>query len=307
MPKITPALIAVDWGTTSFRAYLLDADGDILDRVTSERGIQSVAKGEYEATLAGYVQNWRRDGATPILLSGMIGSRQGWIEAPYARAPAGLVEVAAAMVSIDSETLGKIGVVPGVSVEDAALGPDVMRGEETQIFGALAAASQNEGLFVLPGTHSKWARVEDGRIVSFATYMTGDVFAALRNHTILARLMTSGEEDADGFSAGVQAAKRLNAPGELLHAVFMTRTLGLFDRLTPAQQPEYLSGLLIGAEILAGGRDGRAATVIGSPALTKRYCSAGEILGRRLESAPADCAALGQLALFKAWRSADRH
>ncbi len=127
--------------------------------------------------------------------------------------------------------------------------------------------------------------------------MTGDVFAALRNHTILARLMTAGEEDAEGFSAGVQAAKTLNAPGELLHAIFMTRTLGLFDRLTPAQLPEYLSGLLIGAEILAGGRDGRAATVIGSPSLTKRYCLAGEILGFRLEPAPADCAALGQFAL----------
>ncbi len=160
MLKITPALIAVDWGTTSFRALGLDAGGAILDRVTSERGIQSVANREYEETLAGFVQNWRRDGAMPILLSGMIGSRQGWIEAPYVRAPAGLGEVAAAMVAIKSEKLGEIGVVPGVSVENAALGPDVMRGEETQIFGALATNGRSDGLFVLPGTHSKWARVE---------------------------------------------------------------------------------------------------------------------------------------------------
>lgn len=307
MAKIMPALIAVDWGTTSFRAYLLDADGAILDRITSERGIQSVANGEYEATLASFVQNWRGEAATPIILSGMIGSRQGWIEAPYARAPAGLSEVAAAIVAIESKELGEIGVVPGVSVEDAALGPDVMRGEETQIFGALAASGGSDELFVLPGTHSKWARVESGRIVSFATYMTGDVFAALRHHTILARLMTAGEEDTEGFAAGVRAAKTLNAPGELLHAIFMTRTLGLFDRLTPAQSPEYLSGLLIGAEIMAGGRNLGAATVIGSPALTQRYCSAGEILGLRLTPAPADCAALGQFALYDAWRSANRH
>jgi 2-dehydro-3-deoxygalactonokinase len=307
LANTTPALIAVDWGTTSFRAYLLDADGAILDRIASERGIQSVASGEYEATLASCVQTWRREAATPIILSGMIGSRQGWIEAPYARAPAGLNEVAAAIVAIKSEGLGEIGIVPGVSVEDAALGPDVMRGEETQIFGALAASGGADELFVLPGTHSKWARVESGRIVSFATYMTGDVFAALRHHTILARLMSASEEDVEGFAAGVLAAKALRAPGELLHAIFMTRTLGLFDRLTPAQSPEYLSGLLIGAEILAGGRGVGAATVIGSPTLTRRYCSAGEILGFVLTPAPADCAAVGLLALYRAWRSANRH
>jgi 2-dehydro-3-deoxygalactonokinase len=302
-----PALIAVDWGTTSFRAYLLDSRGVILDRIAAESGIQSVAKGEYELTLARLVNNWRRDDETPILLSGMIGSRQGWIEAPYALAPAGLGEVATAIVAIDSASLGEIGVVPGVVVDGDALGPDVMRGEETQIFGALAASGQSDGLFVLPGTHSKWASVESGRIVSFATYMTGEAFAALRQHTILARLMATGEENPEGFAAGVRAAARLKAPGDLLHAIFMTRTLGLFDRLTPAQLPEFLSGLLIGAEILAGGRDGAAATVIGSPALTKRYCAAGEILGLRLEAAPQDCAALGQLALYRAWRSTDRH
>jgi 2-dehydro-3-deoxygalactonokinase len=308
LPNNLPALIAVDWGTTSFRAYLLDDAGAILDSVESGQGIQNVAKGEHEATLAGFVGNWRRDGASPpILMSGMIGSRQGWVEAPYARAPAGLNEVAAAIVTIDSETLGEIGVAPGVVDDDAGLGPDVMRGEETQIFGALAASGRTDGLFVLPGTHSKWARVDRGRIVSFATYMTGETFAALRNHTILARLMAAGDEDAKGFAAGVRAAETLTAPGELLHAIFMTRTLGLFDRLGAAQLPEYLSGLLVGAEILAGAREkGAAATVIGSPALTKRYCEAGNILGLRLDPAPDGCVALGQLALFKAWRlSAD--
>ena len=303
-----PALIAVDWGTTSFRAYLLDAHGAILDRLESSRGIQNIERGSHEETLAGFVKNWRRGAeGPPILLSGMIGSRQGWIEAPYARAPAGLHEVAAAIVTIKSATLGEIGVAPGVLLEAGRIGPDVMRGEETQIFGALAASGRADGVFVLPGTHSKWARIESGRIVSFATFMTGEAFAALRDHTILARLMKADGEDAEGFAAGVRAASTLGAPGELLHAIFMTRTLGLFDRLAPTQLPEYLSGLLIGAEILAGGGNGgAAATVIGSPGLTRRYCEAGKLLGFSFEAAPEDCVALGQRALYAAWRgSAD--
>ena len=307
MPKNSPTLIAVDWGTTSLRAYLLGGRGEILDRLEAARGVQNVGKGEHETALAGLVEPWRKGNAPPILLSGMIGSRQGWVEAPYVRAPAGLSETAAAIVTIESRTLGAIGIVPGVLVEGAALGPDVMRGEETQIFGALAASGRADGLFVLPGTHSKWARIEAGRIVSFATYMTGEAFAALREHTILARLMAAGGDDPEGFAAGVAAAAKLTAPGELLHAIFMTRTLGLFDRLAPAQLPEYLSGLLIGAEILAGAHGGGgAATVIGSPALTRRYREAAKRLGLRFDAAPDGCVALGQQALFAAWRgSAD--
>lgn len=307
MAKDSPTLIAVDWGTTSLRAYLLGGRGVILDRLEAARGVQNVGKGEHEAVLAGLIGAWRQNEAPPILLSGMVGSRQGWVEAPYVRTPAGLGETAAAIATINSKTLGAIGVVPGVLTEGTALGPDVMRGEETQIFGALAASGRADGLFVLPGTHSKWARVEKGRIVWFATYMTGEAFAALREHTILARLMAAGGEDPAGFAAGVAAAKALTAPGELLHAIFMTRTLGLFDRLAPAQLPEYLSGLLIGAEILAAAQGGgAAATVIGSPALTRRYCEAGKSLGLRFDAAPDGCVALGQQALFAAWRgSAD--
>ena len=296
--------IAVDWGTSSFRAYLMDADGAILAQTESSRGVQTLKAGEHEAVLAEALLNWRRADATaPILMSGMIGSRQGWVEAPYVRAPAGLSETAAAIVTIKSSTLGDIGVVPGVLSEGATLGPDVMRGEETQIFGALAATGLEEGLFVLPGTHSKWARVEKGRIVSFATYMTGEVFAALRHHTILARLMEPGEDAGEGFDAGVQAARSLSTPGDILHAAFMTRTLGLFQRLRPDQLENYLSGLLIGAEIRAGAADGAATPmVIGSAALTKRYREAGKILGLAFEAAPDACVALGQRALHAEWR-----
>jgi 2-dehydro-3-deoxygalactonokinase len=298
-----PAAICVDWGTTSFRAYLANADGTIADRVESGPGILAIAEGGHEAALAAAVGGWRdRAGSIPILMSGMIGSRQGWIEAPYARCPAGIAEIAAAMVTVETARLGPVGLVPGVCGFAADGAPDVMRGEETQILGALAGLGRAEASFVLPGTHSKWARVEAGRIVGFATYMTGEAFAALKGHTILGRLMEGAEPDAAGFADGVRAAARLPRAGDLLHAIFMTRTLGLFDRLAPRQLSDYLSGLLIGAEIAAGAGDAGSAFVIGSLALTARYCAAGEILGLSLSPAPDDCAPRGLLALLPHWR-----
>ena len=299
-----PAAVCIDWGTSSFRAYLVKSDGTILERSESARGILTIAKGEHEALLTQMIGAWRSAGALPILMSGMIGARQGWREAPYAQCPAGLQEIATAMATIETKALGAIGLVPGVSTLGRDGAPDVMRGEETQILGALAATNRAEGTFVLPGTHSKWARVEAGRIMSFATYMTGEVFAALKEHTILGRLMEAGSEDQSAFVEGVRAAARLERPGDVLHAIFMTRTLGLFDRLKPGQLSDYLSGLLIGAELLSGAQGAREAIVIGSPALTARYCAAGDVLGMALRPAPEDCAPLGQLALLAHWRGA---
>jgi 2-dehydro-3-deoxygalactonokinase len=282
----------------------MSSDGTVLERTESARGILTVAKGDHEEVLTGSVRGWLAGRlALPILMSGMIGARQGWVEAPYARCPAGLREISAAIVTVETRALGAIGLVPGVCWFDASGSPDVMRGEETQILGALAAMARADGTFVLPGTHSKWVRVEAGRIESLATYMTGEVFAALKDHTILGRLMEGASEAGAGFEQGVRAASLLQRPGDILRAVFMTRTLGLFDRLAPAQLSDYLSGLLIGAELLSGAMDARGAVVIGSAALTARYCAAGAILGLRLEPGPDDCAPLGQLALLAYWRA----
>jgi 2-dehydro-3-deoxygalactonokinase len=297
-------LIGVDWGTSSFRAYLIGDRPEPLDQIESNRGILGLGPGEHERALAEAIAAWRAKApAAPILLSGMIGSRQGWREAPYVRCPAGLNETSLAIARIETESLGAVGIVPGVLNDGAPGGPDVMRGEETQIFGALAALNRSDGLFVLPGTHSKWANVRGGRIASFKTYMTGETFAALSNHTILGRLMTARTKDEDAFAAGVRAAQGLKKPGELLHAIFMTRTLGLFERLRADQLSEYLSGLLVGAEIGAAARSGAGApVVIGAPALARRYREAGAIFGLTIEVAPDHCAALGQRALMEAWR-----
>jgi len=303
LPNRPPVLISVDWGTTSFRACLADEDGAAIDAISGGEGALSLKSGEHEPYLVNQISRWKtKYRELPVIASGMVGSRQGWLEAPYARCPAGFAEIAAASVVAPSTALGGVRIVPGVSARDARGAPDVMRGEETQIFGALNASGAKDGLFVLPGTHSKWARVEDGRIVGFETFMTGEVFAVLREHSVLGRMMAPPREGAaeSGFALGLEAAAALKLPGDLLHALFMTRTFGLFNQVEPGELSEYLSGLLIGAEILAGARGAKAATAIGAPALVARYIGAGARLGVAMTAAPENCATLGQIALLKA-------
>jgi 2-dehydro-3-deoxygalactonokinase len=298
-----PALISVDWGTSSFRAYLADAEGVALDSISSAEGALSLNAGEHEPYLVKQILRWKvAHPELPVIASGMVGSKQGWIEAPYAPCPAGFAEIAAATILTPSAALGGVRIVPGVSSRDASGAPDVMRGEETQIFGALKASGARSGLFVLPGTHSKWARVQNGRIVGFETFMTGEVFSVLKDHSVLGRMMAPPRENGahGGFSLGLEAAASLQAPGDLLHAIFMTRTFGLFNEVEPDELAEYLSGLLVGAEILAGARGAEAATVIGAPALVARYIGAGAKLGVAMTAAPENCATLGQIAVLKA-------
>ena len=289
-------LIGLDWGTTSCRAYLVGADGTVIDRVSDGPGILKVEIGAFGAALDGMVGRWPR---LPVILSGMIGSRQGWKEALYAKCPAGANDIVTALASI--EHAGQmIALVPGLSTENDAM-PDVMRGEETQIFGALALSGGGDGLFLLPGTHSKWAEVHGGRIVSFRTFMTGEVFGALKDHTILGRLMSGTAADADAFARGVREGVSLSSAGALLNRVFATRTYGLTDKLPGTALSDYLSGLLIGAEVAEATRQSKAAVaIIASPALAQRYTDALRLLGRDSALAPADCVAAGHWRIARA-------
>ena len=183
-------MIGVDWGTTSFRAFRIARDGTIRDRRTALRGILNVPDSRFADTLRDEIGPWLAAGEDHVLLSGMIGSRQGWKEAPYLPCPAGAPEIAAALVEIEFDW-GQVKLVPGLSATDEAGVAEVMRGEETQVLGVLGAMG-GSGLACLPGTHSKWVRVEDGRIVGFTTHMTGEAFGALRGHTILGRMMREG-------------------------------------------------------------------------------------------------------------------
>jgi 2-dehydro-3-deoxygalactonokinase len=293
-----PCLIGVDWGTTACRAYLIAPDG--VSAQAAGAGILGIADQAFAAALAAMIAPWREaHGALPILLSGMIGSRQGWREVPYLACPAGTPDLAAALGRIDDAALGAVHVVPGLTVTHGEM-PDVMRGEETQVIGALAGGA---GLFVLPGTHSKWVEVADGRITSFRTFMTGEVYGALKEHTILGRLMQpQSAVDSQAFSRGVAEGAAQESGGALLHRLFAARTYGLFDRVPAAGLADYLSGLLIGAEIAEATRaiPDRPITILGSAALAERYVAAFALLGRAAAFGPPDCAATGHYRLAQA-------
>ena len=179
------AFIGIDWGTTSFRAYLADADGRALETLDDGAGALALEPGEHANYLGRRLAAWPR---LPVIACGMVGAKQGWREAPYVSCPAGLSDIAAAMAAVPFAG-GEVRIAPGLSAADRAGAPDVMRGEETQLLGALAAGL-GDGAYVLPGTHSKWARIGGGRILGFETFMTGEVFAVLKDHSVLGRMMT---------------------------------------------------------------------------------------------------------------------
>jgi 2-dehydro-3-deoxygalactonokinase len=292
-----PRLIALDWGTSSFRALLLGANGAVLDRLARPMGILKVPDGDFDAAFETAVGPWLDvHGPLPVIASGMIGSRQGWREAPYVACPAGAAELARDLIPVETRKGRTVRLVPGLTDRDAASVPDVMRGEETQILGTLDGGMES-GLYVLPGTHSKWVQVEDGRITGFATYMTGEMFAVLREHSILGRLMTGNAHDAQAFQRGLDTAASGEATGGLLHRLFGARTLGLFGALSPESIGAYLSGLLIGTEIAdalaAFPPNGKSITLIAEPHLTELYGQALGVRGLAAVAGPADAVAHG--------------
>jgi 2-dehydro-3-deoxygalactonokinase len=300
------SLIAVDWGTTALRAYLLDAGGGVLARKETAEGILAAA-GRFSEVLAAAVSHWLAPDR-PILMSGMIGSRQGWIEAPYLTCPVDVRAIAERLVPLDAGVASRAWILPGLVTRDAEGIPDVMRGEETQVLGALETLRRRSGRFVLPGTHSKWVAVSEGRIEGFATYMTGEVFAALKEHTILGRLMVGDSIAPSGFARGLDAVKTdQGPPGRLLHRIFSARTLGLVDGLVPDEIAGYLSGLLIGSEIVAAvsGRGisetgAGSVVIVGNSGLAALYAGAVRRLGLSAEVAPPDCVTAGHIAVARA-------
>ncbi|MBU3077356.1 2-dehydro-3-deoxygalactonokinase [Sphingomonas quercus] len=260
------AMIGVDWGTSNMRGWAFDDAGEIVAQAARPSGINAVTDGDFAAVLREMVGGWT-DGGTPIVMGGMIGSRQGWREAPYLPCPVRPEALAAAAMPIDTGT-GPGWIVPGVSRVDAEGVADVMRGEEVQLLGAGIA----DGLVLLPGTHGKWVRIEGGAIITFRTFMTGELFALLKDRSLLGRLMAPGRTDWDAFDRGVDRA--LHDPA-LTALLFTVRTEGLSGRTAPEALADYLSGLLIGAEIAGGGgTPGERISVIATGKLAERYARA---------------------------------
>ena len=262
--------IAVDWGTTNRRAYRIDADGRCGDEFEDDRGVLSVSRGDFAASVA---EIRSRLGDRPLLLAGMIGSNRGWIEAPYVPCPAGVDEIAGALVWPDEQTA----IVPGVCDPRRA---DVMRGEEVQLLGAIAEGSvPADALVCHPGTHNKWVEVAGGRIATFRTIMTGELFNLLREHSVLSDLLAEPAESGDAFDAGV----RDGLAGDVQAQLFSVRARVLLGKARREDAPSYTSGLLIGGDVRIGLESAAAATqivIMGRPELTRLYASAVAIAGR---------------------------
>ena len=300
----TPALIALDWGTSNLRASLLDGGGRVLQTRSASGGVMAVQGGAFAGALRAVCGEWLRQFSCPLIASGMIGSRQGWKEAPYVDCPAAIGPLSTQLTSVplaggalehDARVLH---IVPGLRCIDSSGQFDVMRGEETQIWGAGLAPGS---ICVLPGTHSKWAWLgANGDITRFHTFMTGELYALLTQHGILGRLMVFGHKNTDDFVAGARLG--LAGQAQLSHTIFAARSAGLMGQVTPEGLPDFLSGILIGAEIgaaLAAHAD-RSVCLLGDDALCSRYELACEVAAVSTSRAVAGATTTGQWLVARA-------
>jgi 2-dehydro-3-deoxygalactonokinase len=270
----TSPFIAVDWGLSSFRAALLAPDGEILDELAEPRGILSFKKGEFASYLIATCARFTKAGAQFYLLSGMVGSKDGLAEVPYCPCPASAGHLA---LMVGWAVKDRVAIVPGVRSEFF----DVMRGEETQVFGAAAVLGLQDALMVLPGTHSKWVDLEAGAITGFRTFMTGEFYSMLSQHSILAKNLPPADAppaalDKEAFLQGIEFAADCES---LMNSAFSLRVKSLFNQLNPQQAASYLSGLVIGDELISMQMGpGAQVVVVGAQALTERYLIALEHL-----------------------------
>lgn len=272
--------IAIDWGTTNFRAFLVNHH-EIEDRLSAPLGLLQVTDRQFAATLQALLNGWLvQHGNLPILMAGMVGSQQGWVDVPYVTLPAHAGDFAARTVDVATPWGSRCHIVAGATCESEWGFPDVMRGEEVQLLGLAERYPAAAHRVILPGTHSKHARLRDGKLIDFSTFMTGELYSVLINHSLLGKDLPSTEQDDAAFDLGVANSKK--SPF-LSHAIFSARTLRLRGAIAPAQVSSYLSGLLIGSELVS--LDAEEAWVVGSPALTLNYQRAARQFGTTLHAA----------------------
>ena len=284
-----------DWGTTNLRAWVVAQDGVVLNRADFPLGVSALAPGEAAERFETEVRPTLGAADLPAMLCGMIGSTLGWVTAPYLDCPTSLTGLARALVT----AAPNVKILPGLACQGLA-GPDVMRGEETQILGWLAAdAAHRRGRHVLclPGTHAKWVEVEDGNILRFVTAMTGELFAVLTRHSILRT--EAPADDPAAFDEGVKAA----GDGSALSARLFSARSRIVTGLAPASAAaSYLSGMLIGSEVasLSPLFSGGPVALIGDAGLCRAYQNALKIAGRPSSRTDGDTAVLAGLTSL--WR-----
>lgn len=283
-----PAYVAVDWGTSSFRLWLVDRDGKVLTERRSDEGMTPAARTGFAAVLQSHLDAVGGAPDLPVLVCGMAGARQGWVEAGYVDTPAPLAAILEGAVSVPGQSRD-IRILPGIAQRDPHA-PDVMRGEETQLLGALGLDATGDALVCMPGTHSKWVTVRGGKVARFATFMTGELFSAISRETILSHAVSGAEqaEDREAFNAALTAA--FEAPAQAANLLFRVRSRQLLFGGSPAAARETISGTLIGLEMAAElpAARGTAVTLIASGQLATRYRSAIETLSATVRVIDAD-------------------
>ena len=303
--EMVPQLIALDWGTSNLRANLLDLSGHSIEQRQSAMGVMKVPNGEFGSVLLELCRDWMQAYRIPMIASGMVGSRQGWKEAPYLSCPATLKQAALQLteVQFDDPVAGKhsVYIAPGLKCIDEHAQTDVMRGEETQIWGAQLPPFS---ICVLPGTHSKWIWLDaSGDFQNFKTFMTGEMYSLLTQHSILGRLMEIPETGApiklEVFLRGVSLG--VSGHAEVLHTLFAARTAGLMGHLNATELPDFLSGILIGAEI-GSARPHAVAKVhlLGEGSLCERYAQAFQHQGIAVAQVGEEATTKGQWLLARA-------
>ena len=290
------AYAAVDWGTSSFRLWLIGHAGQALAERRSDEGMMTAAKSGFAAVLQTHLAAVEAAPDLPVIICGMAGARQGWVEAGYVDTPASLAAILSGAVIVSGQSRD-IRILPGIAQRDAGA-PDVMRGEETQLLGALGNDTTSEALICMPGTHSKWAEVKGGTVVRFATFMTGELFSVISRETILSHAVASAEaaEDRAAFQEAIIAA--FKTPALAANLLFRVRSRQLLFGGTPAAARETISGTLIGLELAAGlAKDGPRGgiTLVASGRLAALYRLAFDTLSVAVQSIDADDAVLAGL------------
>jgi len=285
-PSSAGALIAVDWGTTRLRAMLLDQDGGPIAEAESGEGIGALA-GRHENVFEGLIAAWPK---VPAILAGMIGSRQGWREAPYVACPADASMLATNAIRFTTERGRDVAIVPGLMLRDPRRDGDVIRGEETQIVGLIGHEPAFRGISIHPGTHSKWAAIADRTITRFQTFLTGEIFDLLARVSFLRHSVASDGRDLSAVPDFALAVRRTAEEGlPFLAAIFSVRVRQLLKNVAREDNLAYLSGLVIGGEIAAARSAGwltagEAVRIVGSRSLASAYARAFTIVGQPTEA-----------------------
>ena len=289
-------LIAVDWGSSQFRAYLLDVNGAIIEKIENDGGVFKKQADSFVDFLYSSCDKWFRCvPGLPVIMCGMIGSRQGWVETAYLQCPLTVWQLSKYLVKVPDSHDNPIFIVPGITSGSMSAFPDVIRGEETQIIGLQSKYQLDDTVICLPGTHSKWVSVSENKLNGFTTFLTGELYTAIRTTGSIQSVIRIDEFNQDAFDEGIRISRKR---GGLSHHIFSVRSRLVSGETGHGAFSSYLSGILIGVEISAGLTfypDIDNITLIGNSTLVHQYSLAFAKFGIDTEPISSDGASVNGL------------